>query len=189
MECSKSDIACRNACAKHDDITKSVKAEVDNTFGEPDTSDLKRSFRWALSSSTPPLALYRNYPPVGNSNSNLIFGVPLVDHCVNEDEVPKVMDICIKRGREEGSEYRQYLFGKPTIACFRKIHADCPSRVLYMTQKYGRLVECMVLANLLADRILFSCFEGLKAKNRSCSPLQTTYILLQRSSRSAMQPL
>lgn len=102
MECSKSDIACRNACAKHDDITKSVKAEVDNAFGEPDTSDLKRSFRWALSSSTPPLALYRNYPPVGNSNSNLIFGVPLVDHCVNEDEVPKVMDICIKEVEKRG---------------------------------------------------------------------------------------
>jgi hypothetical protein len=100
-------MACSKACAKHDDIAKSTQVEVDNALGGTDTSDRKVSFSRAISFSTPPLVLYRNYHPGGYSN--LIFGVPLVDQGVNKDMVPKVMRMCIdeveKRGLNDDDIY------------------------------------------------------------------------------------
>jgi hypothetical protein len=93
-------VACSKACAKRGDIAKSTRAEVENALGGTDTSDLRASFRRALSLSTPPLTLYRNYRPGGYSN--LIFGVPLVDHVTNEDNVPKVMRMCIDEVEKRG---------------------------------------------------------------------------------------
>ena len=103
-----SDTECSKACAIHDDIAKSAGAEVVNALGGTDTSDLKVSFRRALSFSTPPITLYRNYHPSGYSH--LIFGVPLVGHgVVTEDKVPKVMRMCIdeieKRGLDTDKIY------------------------------------------------------------------------------------
>jgi hypothetical protein len=80
------------------------KAEVENVLDGTDTSDLRASFRRALSFSIPPLTLYHNYRPGGYSN--LIFGVPLVDHVMSEDNVPKVIRMCVNESREERSEYR-----------------------------------------------------------------------------------
>jgi hypothetical protein len=111
-------MSCSKACTKHDDVAKSTQVEVDNALGGTDTSDRKVSFRRAISFSTPPLVLYRNYHPGGYSN--LIFGVPLVDHGVNEDLVPKVMRMCIdeveKRGLNNDDIYwvsllSSYVFG------------------------------------------------------------------------------
>jgi hypothetical protein len=93
-------MARRKVCAKRHDIAKSTGAGVENTLGETDTSDLRASFRRALSFSIPPLTLYRNYHPGGYSN--LIFGVPLVDEGINEDRVPKVMRMCIDEVEKRG---------------------------------------------------------------------------------------
>lgn len=147
----ESDMACSKTCAKHEDIAKSTGAEVENALSRTDTSDLRVSFRRALSFSTPPLTLYRNYGPGGYSN--LIFGVPLVDHGMNEYDFPKVMRMCIeeveKRGLNIDKIYLVSLLSSHVFGFMLK----CPSRrrVAYLTQKYGRPVECTVLANLLAD--------------------------------------
>jgi hypothetical protein len=58
------DTACRTACAKYDDLAKSTRAEVKKALAGTDTSDLRASFRRALSFSIPPLTLYRNNRPV-----------------------------------------------------------------------------------------------------------------------------
>ena len=79
-----------------------------------DTSDLRMSFRRAIAFSTPPLTLYCNYRP--GVYSTLIFGVPLVDLVSNEDEVPKVMRMCIeeveKRGLHIGNIYSVRLLSR-----------------------------------------------------------------------------
>ncbi|KAH9165434.1 hypothetical protein EDB89DRAFT_2233423 [Lactarius sanguifluus] len=87
-------------CTKHDELAMSTKAEVENAFAGTDTSDLRGSFRRALSFSIPPRTLYHSYRPGGNSD--LIFGVPLVDVETNEDNVPKVMRICIEEVEKRG---------------------------------------------------------------------------------------
>ena len=73
-----------------------TKAEVENVLNTTDMSDLRASFRRALSFSIPPLTLYRNYRPGGYSN--MIFGVPLVNHGTSnrEGNVPTVMRMCME---------------------------------------------------------------------------------------------
>jgi hypothetical protein len=80
----------------------SARAEVEKALAGIDTSDLKASFRVALSSSIPLPTLYRNYRP--GAYSNLIFGVPLVDLAVetNEDNVPKLMRMCMEEVEKRG---------------------------------------------------------------------------------------
>jgi hypothetical protein len=147
----ESDMSCSKECTKHKDIAKSTEVEVENALDGKDTSDLKVSFRRAISFSTPPLVLYRNNHCGGYSN--LTFGVPLVDLEMNGYKVPKVMRMCIdeveKRGLNDDDIYWVSLL---LSHCFR-IHANCrPRRVLLSTmQKYGRPVECTALTNLLAD--------------------------------------
>jgi len=88
------------ACAKYDDLAKSTRAKVEKALAGTDTSDLRASFRGALSFSTPPLTLYRDYRP--DAYSKLIFGVPLVDLETNEANVPKVMRMCIEAVEKRG---------------------------------------------------------------------------------------
>ena len=76
------------------------KAEVESVLDGTDTSDLRASFRQALSFSIPPLTLYRNYRPSGYSN--LIFGVPLVDQTTSKNDVPKVIRMCIEEVEKRG---------------------------------------------------------------------------------------
>ena len=136
---SKSDTVCSNARATCHDTVKGTGGEVVNALRRADTSDLRSSFRRALSYSTPPLALYRNYRPV--RDLNLIFGVPLVDHEVNEDKVPKLMRICIeeveKRGLNVNKIYSVSLLSRYVFGFTLK----CPSRIPHMARKYGRPVE------------------------------------------------
>ena len=79
-----------------------TKTEVENVLDTTDTSDLRASFRRALSLSIPPLTLYRNCRPGGYSN--LVFGVPLVDHATStrEGNVPKVMKMCMEEVEKRG---------------------------------------------------------------------------------------
>jgi hypothetical protein len=65
-----------------------------------DTSDLKASFRQALSFSIPPLTLYRNSRP--GAYSKLIFGAPLVEVTTDKDNVPKVIRMCIEEVEKRG---------------------------------------------------------------------------------------
>ena len=80
----------------------STRAEVEKALAGTDMSGLKGSFRRALSFSIPLLSLYRNYRPGAYSDSDLIFGVPLVDVETNEDNVPKVMRMCIEEVEKRG---------------------------------------------------------------------------------------
>ncbi|KAH9050552.1 Rho GTPase activation protein [Lactarius hengduanensis] len=100
-------------------------AEVEKGLARPDTSNLRASFRRALSLSIPPCTLYRNYYPGAHSDS--IFGVPLVDITTRQDSVPKVIRICIEEVEKRGLNTK-------------KIYS-CRSWVLQSTQKYCRLVE------------------------------------------------
>ncbi|KAF8265553.1 hypothetical protein EI94DRAFT_1735321 [Lactarius quietus] len=88
------------ASAKYDNLARSTRLEVEQAIAGRDTleSDLRASFRRALSFSIPPPTFYRNYSPVvpsSGAHSDLIFGVPLVDVETDEDNVPKVMRMCI----------------------------------------------------------------------------------------------
>ncbi len=78
----------------------STRTEVEKALAGPDTSDLRASLRRALSLSIPPLTLYRNSRP--GAFSDLIFGVPLVDLETSEDNVPKVMRMCIEEVEKRG---------------------------------------------------------------------------------------
>jgi hypothetical protein len=93
-------MVCSKACAKQDDNAKGTGAEVANALGRAEAFNLKVSFRQALSFSTPPHAFYRKNSPGGHSN--LIFGVPLVDHGTNEENIPKVMRMCIDEVEKRG---------------------------------------------------------------------------------------
>ncbi|KAI9430913.1 hypothetical protein H4582DRAFT_1341738 [Lactarius indigo] len=89
-----------SACAKYDDLAISTKAEVEKALAGTDTSGLSASFRRALSFSIPPPTLYRNNHP--NAYSDLIFGVPLVDLETNQDNIPKVIKMCIEEVEKRG---------------------------------------------------------------------------------------
>ncbi len=78
----------------------STRAEVEKALAGTDTSDLRASFRRALSFSIPPRTLYHNYRP--DAYSELIFGVPLADLETDEDNVPKVMRMCIDEVEKRG---------------------------------------------------------------------------------------
>ena len=94
-------VACSTTSGvKHDDLEKSTRAEVEKSLTGVDTSDLRTSFRRTLSSSIPPLALYRNYRP--GTHSDLVFGVPLANVTTDQDNVPKVIRMCIEEVEKRG---------------------------------------------------------------------------------------
>ena len=93
-------MAYSKACTKNDVIARRTEAEVESALSGTETSDLKVFFRQALYFSIPPLTLYRNCRPGGYSN--LIFGVPLVDLGMTEENVPKVMRMCIEEVEKRG---------------------------------------------------------------------------------------
>ena len=133
-------MAYSKACTKNDVIARRTGAEVGSALSGTETSDLKVSFRQTLYFSTPPLTLYRNCRPGGYSN--LIFGVPLVDLGTNEENVPKVMRMCIeeveKRGLNVDKIYSVRLLLRHV---FR--YAKCPDyRLPYVMKNHGRPVEC-----------------------------------------------
>ncbi|KAH8989323.1 hypothetical protein EDB86DRAFT_1904736 [Lactarius hatsudake] len=88
------------AYTKHGNLAMSISAEVEKTLAGTDMSGLRASFGHALSFSIPPLTLYCNYRP--NAYSNLIFGVPLVNLTANQDNVPKIIRMCIEEVEKRG---------------------------------------------------------------------------------------
>ncbi|KAH9016488.1 hypothetical protein EDB85DRAFT_752611 [Lactarius pseudohatsudake] len=98
------------ACIKYDNLAMSTRAEVEKALAGTDTSGLTASFRHSLSLSIPPLALYCNHLP--DAYSDLIFGVPFLDLTTNEDNVPKVMRMCIDEVEKRGlNTHKIYSFG------------------------------------------------------------------------------
>ncbi|KAH8989391.1 hypothetical protein EDB86DRAFT_1914472 [Lactarius hatsudake] len=92
--------ACSIIRANYDELETNTRAEVEKSLAGTDMSDLRASFRRALSFSIPPRTLYHNYRP--GEYSDLIFGVPLVDVETNEGNVPKVMRMCIEEVEKRG---------------------------------------------------------------------------------------
>ena len=92
-------MACSTASANYDKLALNARVEVKKalTGGDTHESDLRASFRRALSFSIPPPAFYRNYGP--GANSDLLFGVPLVDL---GDKVPRVLRMCIDEVEKRG---------------------------------------------------------------------------------------
>lgn len=88
----------RTACIKCDDLAKSTRSKVEKTLAATDASDLRASFRRALSLSIPPQILYSNYR-LGGPFSQLIFGVPLIDFRAKQG---KVMRMCIEEVEKRG---------------------------------------------------------------------------------------
>ncbi|KAI9430914.1 hypothetical protein H4582DRAFT_2103458 [Lactarius indigo] len=99
------------ACAKYDNFATKTKVEVKKALARTDTSDLRASFRRSLSFSIPPLTLYRDCRP--GAYSDLIFGVPLVDLETDEDNIPKVMRMCIQEVEKRGLNTRNVYSGGP----------------------------------------------------------------------------
>ncbi|KAI9439453.1 Rho GTPase activation protein [Lactarius psammicola] len=106
------------ACAKYNDLAMSTRSEVEKALAGTDTSNLRAAFRRALSYSIPPPTLYRNYR--SGVYSDLIFGVPLADVETNEDNVPKVMGMCIEEIEKRGLNTKGiYLVARPLNAELR----------------------------------------------------------------------
>ncbi|KAI9429807.1 Rho GTPase activation protein [Lactarius indigo] len=98
------------AFTRHGNLAMSTGAEVERCLLGTDTSDLKASLDQALSFSIPPLTLYCNYRP--NAYSDLIFGVPLVNLTTDQDNVPKVIRMCIEEVEKRGlNTHKIYLVG------------------------------------------------------------------------------
>jgi hypothetical protein len=98
------DMACSTASAEYDNLAISTTVEVEGVLARKDKSesDLRASFRRALSFSIPPTPLYRNYCLGAHPDSGLIFGVPLVDLETDQDNVSKVMRIFIEEVEKRG---------------------------------------------------------------------------------------
>ncbi|KAN0139934.1 Rho GTPase activation protein [Lactarius tabidus] len=93
--------------AKYDTLAISTRVEVEKVLARKDTSEsnLRASFRRALSFSIPPPTFYRNYCP--GAHSDLILGVPLVDLETNPDNVSKVMRICMEEIEKRGLDTKR----------------------------------------------------------------------------------
>ena len=81
-------------------MAASTRTEVQKALDGADNSILRVSFRRALRLSTPPFTIYRNYHPGAHSES--LFGVPLVDITTDQDNVPKVIRMCIEEVEKRG---------------------------------------------------------------------------------------
>jgi hypothetical protein len=100
-----SDTAYSATCGKYYSLAYNTNATIEKALAGTDTSDLRASFCRALSFSIPPVTLYRNYNRPG-PYSELIFGVPLVALETNEDNVPKVMRMCIEEVEKRGLDIK-----------------------------------------------------------------------------------
>ncbi|KAH8997020.1 hypothetical protein EDB86DRAFT_3155043 [Lactarius hatsudake] len=93
------------ACVKYDDPAMSTRAEVVKALAGTDMSGLMASFRRTLSFSIPPSTLYRNSHP--SAYSDLIFGVPLVNLETNQDNILKVIKLCIEEVEKRGLDTKK----------------------------------------------------------------------------------
>jgi hypothetical protein len=136
----ESDMACSKACTKHDDIAKSGGAEVMDALGGTDTSDLRVSFRQALSFSTPTHSLSQLWSQwIFTPDFRCSPGGPWGNRrqCSESDENVH------QRSREERPEYRQNLFCKLTIKpCFWDSCVPVGFRECHRTTKGQWNVQC-----------------------------------------------
>lgn len=147
-------MACSTACSKYDNLSKSTMAEVETTLAGTDTSNLKASFRRAHSFSIPPPAVYRNHQP--GAYSHLIFGPPLVEPETSQDNVSRVMRMCIEEVERRGLNTKNiHLVSWLEIEACVRIHVQCHSGILRpsttQAPKYYRLVKDTPMMNQLAD--------------------------------------
>lgn len=91
---------CSTASKTYHDLAIDTRPGVEKALNGSDDSELKISFRRALSLSVPPVTLYRNYRSGGYSN--LTFGLPLVDPTSNQYDVPNVIRMCIAEVEKRG---------------------------------------------------------------------------------------
>jgi len=93
-------------------VATSTRVEVENALDGADMSILRVSFRRALRFSIPPSTIYRNYHPGAHADS--LFGVPLVDATTNEDNIPRVIRMCIEEVEKRGLYTKKiYSLGSP----------------------------------------------------------------------------
>ena len=98
----------------------STRAVVKTALAGGDVSNLRASFRQALAFSIPPFTLYRGYSPPG-AYSELIFGVPVVDLETTQNNVPKLMTLCIEEIEKRGLKAKNIYpvsFSKPVLLGF-----------------------------------------------------------------------
>ena len=124
--------------------------EVENALTGRDTSesDLRASFRRSLSFSIPNPTFYRNYRPGVHLDSGLIFGVPLVDVETNQDDVPKVMRVCIEEVEKRGLDANGiYSVSQPCTYRDTFTHVQRRRQELQPVQKCYRSVEFTLTTN------------------------------------------
>ncbi|KAN0140281.1 hypothetical protein V8E53_002177 [Lactarius tabidus] len=121
------------ASAKYNNLAMSTREEVEKVLARRDTSEsnLRASFRRMLSVSIPPLAFYRNYCPGAHSDAGLIFGEHLVDVETDQDNVPKVMRLCMeevaKRGLDAKGIYSTgYLLSEQVLQLRQRVESEQP---------------------------------------------------------------
>ena len=148
------DTACSTAHGRYHHLAKSTKAKVEKAAAGTDKSDLRASLRQALTFSIPPPTLYRNNNRSG-PYSHLIFSVPLVDVETNQDNVPKVMRMCIGEVEKRGLNTKNIY----SVSCSRRVSgfvisvADGPStRRRHTTGQWNP----SQMAHLPADMFLHS---------------------------------
>ncbi|KAF8256584.1 hypothetical protein EI94DRAFT_1821835 [Lactarius quietus] len=113
-------------CGNYHNLEICTKAKVEKALAGTDTSDLRASFRQSLAFSIPPPTLYRIHRP--GAYSELIFGVPLVDVAMKEDNVPKVMRLCIEEVEKRGLDTKKiYSVGHP-----------CNAEILQLRRRFER---------------------------------------------------
>ena len=181
----KFDTTCSMACASFDSLANRTKEGVVVALAGTDTSNLKAKFRVDLSYTIPPLTLYNHkYRP----GAYLIFGFPLVDVTTSEDNVPKVMRMCIDEIEKRGLNTKNIY----SVSCSRHILGFLFSSVhsrMVGQQKFERPVkrpvESAIMIKSLADvKFAHSCNTGSKMKFHFHSPLRTTSVLLRCYLRS-----
>ena len=97
---SEFDTGCSTARTKCNNLAMNARARVEKVFAGTDTSGLRASFGHAFSLSIPPLTLYCNSRP--EPYSGLIFGVPLLNPATSQDNVPKVVRMCVEEVEKRG---------------------------------------------------------------------------------------
>ena len=69
---------------------------------------------------------------------------------MNEEKIPKVMRMCIEEVEKRGLHIENIYTVSLLLNDFFRFMLKSPSRIIYVTQEYGRQVE-MCCADLLAD--------------------------------------
>ena len=130
-----------------------------------DNSDLRASFRHALSTSIPQQTLYSNHRLGGFSQ--WIFGVPLVDLTAKQGNVPKVMRMCIeeveKRGLNTQSVAKLWISRPTTTLAYgndhRKPHPRHAIQYLRISSLHYGLEICN--GETFLSNIYFFCVQYL----------------------------